>query len=112
MDPEKRFHLAMNDALMQWKAEVQEQHEAEIDQLEGKHRREIQKLRRGMTDMIEKDTAHQAMEEMSRQDQAEIEKLRQQVSLLKKGWKKEREEWQNKKKTLEKDLEPTSWWGL
>lgn len=101
----------MHDALMEWKAELQEQHEAEMDQLEGKRQRETQKLRRQMKDsIVNKDAAHQAMEEMSRQDQAEIEKLRKQVELLKKGWKKEREEWQDKKKALEKDLDPNCLW--
>jgi Skp family chaperone for outer membrane proteins len=108
---EKEFHLKMHEALMEWKVELEEKHEREIDHLEGKHKRELQRLQRTLLNNMEADKAN-AMEEMRRRDQAEIETLKEQVTLLKKGWKKERQEWQSKKQTLEKDLDPTSLFNL
>jgi len=116
--PEKQFHLTMHEALLEWKADLEgkhtremdlleEKHEREMDLLEGKHQRELQKLRRSLMDTMEDDKA-KAVEELSKKDQDEINKLRQQVSLLKNGWKKERQEWQLKKKSLEKDLDPNT----
>ena len=48
------------------------------------------------------------MQESRQKDQTEIETLKEQVIMLKKGWKKERQEWQSKKQTLEKDLDPAT----
>jgi hypothetical protein len=102
---EKQFHLVMHQALLEWKAELQEKHERELDQLEGKHQRELAKLKRIMLDTMEADRT-EAMEEARRKDHEEIERLKEQVVLLKKGWKKERQEWQAKRQSLEKDLDP------
>lgn len=102
---EKQFHLVMHQALLEWKAELREKHERELDQLEGKHQRELAKQKRIMLETME---AHktEAMEESRRKDQEEIERLKEQVVLLKKGWKKERQEWQSKRQSLEKELDP------
>jgi hypothetical protein len=104
--PEKAFHVTMHQALLKWKAELEENYEQEMDLLEGKHQREMAKLRRSMMATIEADKA-QAIEEMRRQDKMEIEKLREEVNMLKKGWKKDKAEWQLTKTRLAKDLDPT-----
>ena len=105
---EKQFHLTMHKALLDWKAELQEKHEREMDYLQGKHQRELSKLKTIMMETMEADK-ERAMQESRQKDQTEIESLKEQVIMLKKGWKKERQEWQSKKQSLEKDLDPNIW---
>lgn len=106
--PEKTFHLAVHDALQEWKTDLEETHERELERMQEKHERELRKMRDKMMASVEEDKVR-VIEEMSRKDQSEIAQLKKEIKALKLGWSKERKQWQATKQNLEKDLDPTSW---